>query len=370
MAMKSKRTILEIELLRGFAIIGVIILHTCKFLFEIRSTNLLKITITTTLIFSNFAVPLFLFISGFVLCQKYYNNYSIKEFYQKRTRVILPPYLIFSILYIIFYFYFFGEPLTIKDGTFKIISSSSALQMWFFILILQLYLLYPLIIYAYKYLEKRHFTTQFILLILVIQLIYNIVVYLFQTNLTSFLNTIGINSFIIDIVSIYLPLRVFVSHIFYFILGIYVYRNYNSIINKLFKLKKTLLICIIIELCICILFFWIINNLSTFYYTMPIILKPIICVMTFGLLLKLSKEVIQSKNLINKIIQNIGKYSYGIFLIHVFFLELIVIGLDRIEIGPGKWVFYPLLLIFTFIASYLSVRIINLFPGSNWIIGS
>ncbi|MFX1363457.1 MAG: acyltransferase family protein [Promethearchaeota archaeon] len=47
------------------------------------------------------AVPIFIFISGFTLSLKYWEEFSILTFYKKRFKKILFPYLFFCFVYII-----------------------------------------------------------------------------------------------------------------------------------------------------------------------------------------------------------------------------------------------------------------------------
>ena len=97
------RTIEEINFLRGFGVLAVITIHTTGYFTEIkRSYNTLVLLNLWTDIFSQFAVPLFILISGFVLARNYRNDFSLTKFYKKRIRSIIPQYLIFSVLYTVF----------------------------------------------------------------------------------------------------------------------------------------------------------------------------------------------------------------------------------------------------------------------------
>lgn len=71
---KNKR-IGEVDYLRGFAVLAVIAIHTSSNS-QILNLNLLLIVNLIIDVFSHFAVPLFIFISGFVLSLNYRGLFS------------------------------------------------------------------------------------------------------------------------------------------------------------------------------------------------------------------------------------------------------------------------------------------------------
>ncbi|MDD4620297.1 MAG: acyltransferase [Methanosarcina sp.] len=101
-SIQQTKRIEEIDYLRGFAILAVVAIHTSANFTKIQNVNLL-LTINVIIdVFSHFAVPLFIFISGFVLSIKYKGQFSQKIFLQKRAKSILLPYIIFSTLYLLY----------------------------------------------------------------------------------------------------------------------------------------------------------------------------------------------------------------------------------------------------------------------------
>ena len=92
---------LELNYLRGFAILSVISIHVCMFFKKMININLLTVFYMTIDAFSHFAVPAFIFISGFGLYNSYNGNFQIGYIYRKRFKYILPPYFVFSTLYAI-----------------------------------------------------------------------------------------------------------------------------------------------------------------------------------------------------------------------------------------------------------------------------
>ena len=91
----------EVDILRGFGILAVILIHVCGGIHE-SNLNALVITNMFIALFSGaFAVPLFIFVSGFSLSNKYSGSFSYSSFWEKRLKFIIPPYIIFSFFYLI-----------------------------------------------------------------------------------------------------------------------------------------------------------------------------------------------------------------------------------------------------------------------------
>jgi len=100
--------ILEMDIVRSIAILAVVLIHTTAD----ATMSLPKGSISQIIVFavneaSQFAVPVFIFISGIVLFYRYYDSWDFKalawSFYRKRIGSVLIPYLIWSFFYYIFY---------------------------------------------------------------------------------------------------------------------------------------------------------------------------------------------------------------------------------------------------------------------------
>ena len=87
--------------MRGIAALAVIAVHISMNYTRIPDVNLLALTNVFIYITAHFAVPVFIFISGWVLAARYTGYFSIREFYRRRAKTILIPYLVFSGLYLL-----------------------------------------------------------------------------------------------------------------------------------------------------------------------------------------------------------------------------------------------------------------------------
>lgn len=69
------------------------------------------------------------------------------------------------------------------------------------------------------------------------------------------------------------------------------------------------------------------------------------------------------------IITELSKLSYGMYLIHMIWLFLWA-KLFKYNLNVDSYLSIPLIAFFTFICSFFTVKIISIFPKSKWLIGS
>lgn len=109
------------------------------------------------------------------------------------------------------------------------------------------------------------------------------------------------------------------------------------------------------------------NNIPSYFFNTVSIIEVILYLSTFILLFRLSIRL--SNVNIGIIFKEIGKYSFGIYLIHVMFLTIYERLLSIYNITYDKGYTYPMLFFLTLITSYTVIRIISYFPYSRLIIG-
>lgn len=127
----------EVQNLRAIAILAVILIHvTAKFTAVGSLTYVTGIALVLDSA-AQFAVPLFICISGFVLTIK---CYPLSTFYFRRGLTILPAYLLFSVIYATWLH---------KPILKSILTANASYHLPFFAIIFGLYLLYPLIMRLY-----------------------------------------------------------------------------------------------------------------------------------------------------------------------------------------------------------------------------
>lgn len=157
--LKKKERIMELDIFRSFAIMAVLLIHA-------TSTTLVTTQGTSSYypylfanIFSKFAVPVFIFLSGFVLFYNYLdkpiNKSMLKTFYTKRLLYILVPYILVSFCYFLLNTYAKGKlglPITQLGHDFglQLLKGTAHTHLYYLIIMLQLYILFPLFLWWFQ----------------------------------------------------------------------------------------------------------------------------------------------------------------------------------------------------------------------------
>jgi peptidoglycan/LPS O-acetylase OafA/YrhL len=159
-----KAYLTELEMVRAFGIIAVIMIHATSFAVVDSDPNTVLYLIMLSLnTLSQFAVPFFIMISGLSLFYNYYdkplNIKTVKDFYMKRITKIMLPFLIFSFIYYAVFIYYrhdftsfdqFSSYFLSRDFLIKLIIGKTYAHMYFIFIVIQCYLLFPLIWYVLR----------------------------------------------------------------------------------------------------------------------------------------------------------------------------------------------------------------------------
>ncbi len=359
----------EMDYLRAFAILAVLAIHVSAGFTAIPAINSLMIVNVIIDIFTHYAVPLFIFISGFVLYLKYNRNYSARSFAKKRFLRIIPPYLIFTTFYLLFGIFkmkiltgIYEWPSTLQI-LYAYFAAGASYHMWFFLIIIELYLLYPVIIRCYHFFADRNYDWLFVVLALILQLGWQVFGANYQLHLAGY---------DLDITN-----KLFLCRFFYFALGIYVCSHYAGI--KEWVLKRSwwvygMTVIPLTLICSYILLsgVYVYGNYSeipnSYMLYEKLVLSVLLYVCTFALLYVLCHKIVSGKKQATWLL-TIGAYSFGIFLIHPFFQQGIMYLLEHIGITKVTAMYYPVVFLSVLICSIIFVWIMQKIPGHKYIIG-
>lgn len=152
-----KPRIRELDIVRAVAILGVLIIHiTAQATVEIPPGSRSQIIYLVVNKLNNFAVPVFVMISGLVLFYRYSGQWNGREalkFYGKRIQYILLPYLLWAFFYYIYYQWLPEKNWAAVQVDWLRFADAlrwgqTSYHLYFIVLILQFYLLFPLLMTA------------------------------------------------------------------------------------------------------------------------------------------------------------------------------------------------------------------------------
>ncbi|MCW2278288.1 acyltransferase [Heliophilum fasciatum] len=146
-----KALILEIQQLRGLAFLAVVLQHTLGAFIRQSNVTMGDVVLLSLLYqLCKFAVPAFILITGFVLFYNYHERLHYPSFIRKRLLEIGVPYFLWAIVY---YGRFAPETPDLWTGFmefgFQTLSGWVCYHLWFVIMILQYYLLFPVFRHLY-----------------------------------------------------------------------------------------------------------------------------------------------------------------------------------------------------------------------------
>ena len=348
------KTDLQIEILRAIAIIQVLFVHILNSSFN-ANNKVIHIFFGILFQLVQCGVPLFIFLSGYTLSSKYWQNFSIIEFYKRRFKNVFFPYFSFSIIYTLLFLINTNSVHLILEPNFLITyfiflifrPDNIFYHFWFIGIIFSFYFIYPILINIIIRFKDN------MLELLIISIIIQSMWLFFRFKIILNLNKEG--SFLLYNISYSIVKYLFFSYISYFILGIYFNKNKDKIgeNNYLF-----LILGIISSI--------IIFRLELVYSSFTI--EPIDWIIYIPLIIFFFQTIRKIKK-VCIFLAEIGKYSFGIYLIHAYLNLRIINILYFNSITYNYWYYYPILFSLTFSSSFSIIYCISFLPKSHYLIG-
>ncbi|MNO80554.1 putative poly-beta-1,6-N-acetyl-D-glucosamine export protein [compost metagenome] len=157
MSIARKMRIEELDLVRAFCVLAVITVHATSYATAQLTDSKYFILYNFLNIFAQFGTPTFIALSGFVLFYNYSDRPLSKElltgFYKKRMLNILLPYFVFSLFYFCLNQYIAGTPVhlnLITEFIEKLITGKAYTHLYFVFINVQFYLLFPLLLLLFN----------------------------------------------------------------------------------------------------------------------------------------------------------------------------------------------------------------------------
>jgi probable poly-beta-1,6-N-acetyl-D-glucosamine export protein len=382
-----------IQYLRAIAVMEVIMYHVAGA--GAVAPNPLWIVVAVTAV-TSFGVPLFVFISGLVLYNKYNNGFSVVTFYKKRLSSVVPPYIVWTTFWFVIILSWlslkYAPPIALGPGatfpympagwsaSFATIASDYAAQLavgilhlWFVRVLIVLYLLYPILEKLYNRTTRQNNPIYILAVFLLAQIACTSLAY---SLLGSFLPSPGqclvaFGAFGYVLFYVYYAL----VYVFYFVFGFFISQHYEAMKRSIAKLSlKTISLAVLAAT---------IYYTTVFYYGVGYLYSPAIplcawlnlvtapfyCLLLILFYLRICTAWGEPRGLFLSYLEKIGEDSFGIYLINFLFLGVTFVPLWLLGLTLYNLVLYPLWFLLTLVLSYVAVEAIYHLPFSNIIIG-
>lgn len=290
---------LTIDILRILSVVCVILIHTSTKSLQIIGHDIQAAPFTLFINqFVRFSVPLFFFISGFVLELNYGNHTNAVTFYRKRLNRLLVPYIFWSFLY--FVGFQLSHVWSIGERNFigALITGTSAYHLYFIPSLVLFYAFFPLLHRYYTIITKG------------VVLVVIFMVEMILLHYDYYIHLLHIDSF----------LRVAIFNVFIFLFGMYAAHHDERIVAFTKKWKNPLIILFIIVSAVVFAEAWHFylkteNYLFIYNQWRPSML--IHCVLIIALLY----TALQKTQRYMHIVKKLSALSLFVYFIHVVVLE-------------------------------------------------
>jgi len=295
-------------------------------------------------------VPLFVMISGYLLLPMK-TDYS--TFLKKRFTRVSFPFIAFCIFYDIYY-YIRGvidvKTMLINIPKIFINYGSELGHLWFMYMIMGVYLLIPIFSPWIKSAKKEHFYFYFVIWLissfscyihLAFPQIWGEVYWNNNTVVQGFIGDFGY-----AVLGAFIKLHLKEKNLYILGIILYLIGSGFTMFGFLYK-REEATTCEEIEVT------WKFDSIN-------------VVIATFGVFLLLRKVECKNEKVV-KIFNDIALKSYGMYLIHIFFLQFFKYVFDAPNQFPLWCIF--VIAILTFITSYLVIKALSYIPYSQYIIG-
>ena len=351
---KTKKRYFGIDLIRVVACFLVMQIHAGEIFYIDDNGGLIKNEKNIWPgIFNSLArisVPLFVMISGYLLLPMK-TDYS--TFLKKRFTRISFPFIAFCVFYDI-YFYIKGDidmkSMFINIPKIFINYGTDLGHLWFMYMIMGVYLLIPIISPWIKTATKEHFYYYFIIWLiasvssyihLAFPQIWGECYWNSNTIVQGFIGDFGY-----AVLGAFIKLHLKDNNLYILGIILYLIGTGFTMFGFLYKRDEA-------ENCEEIEVTWRFDSINIIFAS-------------FGAFLLLRKIECKNEKIV-KIFNDIALKSYGMYLIHIFFLQLFKYLFDAPNQFP-LWCIFAIAIL-TFITSYLVIKIISFIPYSQYIIG-
>ena len=372
-----KEHLYEIDLMRAFIILGVVCVHNFSFYNTfnpgVTSPNVLLEMGLTAL---HFTRESFMFITGLVLFITYYQKpFKATDFWKKRFLLIAIPYIFWTVAYILFegtYLkHFSWSPGTLLPTIFKALLTGNQFFLYYLLISMQLYVVFPLFIMAMKKLQKWHAW------ILVGSFFFE----LFMMWLNSaYIQNLDITH--LPVVLKWLILyrdRNLITYQFWFIAGAFVAINYKPLRDYVVKHTR-LFVATFLAMLVALWIHFAIGRLILHedYSMSDLVLQPFMIPYSLATSVVLWRAGIAwadnrhkaSMRWFSHFVKLVAAASFGVFLVHPFALHFVEVFVYRVHPNlTWRMILLPLSILFVYGVSIIISNWLGKIPFVSYIVG-
>lgn len=307
----KREKIIEMDMLRAICALAVVIIHTSGYTLINSAEGSVSYNVSLSLNqIARFSVPLFLFLSGLGLGISYKKDESYFKFLKKRVFKIIPPYILWGSLYLIliqknYDYKTWGELFLKGDKVFY--------HLYYIPLIMTLYIIFPILYPLFKRIEGV------------------IISLLISLGVTYFAHYYNVPDLTLDIFS----KRNAIFWNVYFISGVYISKEVNNLIRRT-KTHKVKIMVIMIVCVICLIgeSFIGLNTGKSLDYSTTFI-RPSVMIYSYIVMLYVFSKTYNKKSILVKILGEISKSSFSIYLIHpmVLYYYMKIFSKNNLNMG-------------------------------------
>lgn len=357
----NRKHLNEVQYARVLALFGVFAVHSSSTGAVSTNTDSFPFIIYNFFnIAGKIGTPVFIFLSSFVLFYTYYHRdltvQLLQKFYKKRLLYILVPYIVFSAFYFFYKAYlndsFMETPVMFKELMWDLATGKAHTHLYFVFVSVQFYLMFPLLLYLFK---KFAFIRR----------------YAIPLGFVIQWSWVLLNSAYLQVPSkASVALTYFMFYFFGAFLGIY-YEKVAAWIGNWRKVWPVMALIVAAYLYMIYFYVGIYYDIRTdqwtgnskwieFGWSMHALLAAAV--------IFIFVHFLETWNLprFKKFMFEIGAVSFGMYLIHPFFLMIL-----RMYVSGGEPLFFHswqlITLLITFFSSWLIVRLFFEFVPHSWI---
>lgn len=363
--------------MRACIILGVICVHVLSS-FDAQTLPFSKTNISLDLLTMafHFTREAFMFITGLVLFYTYYDRkFTVWSFWRKRLSLIALPYVAWTALYIAFTGTYLKKfdwgPQALAHRFGHALLTANQFFLYFLLVSMQLYVLFPLIVKMIRRLENRLWwvvSVSFILEIGIMVLNQTVLNHLQAGQVPTWLFTL-----------VHYRDRFILTYQFWFIAGAALAVKYNSVRDWVSRHAKVVVIAAIMA----ILALWATYFVERFGLHMTDgeavdVLQPIMipyALIVACLLWSVGLRWARARTeehlaRVTPVIQFFGGVSFGIFLIHPIALHYFEQIDQRLHLHGGlHLVLIPFTAVFAYVSSGIAAYLIGKIPYVSYIVG-